>query len=762
MKLNWSEQQILDCSCGKVGKTEKNGDAGRQNTDQKNEKGTRIRIQLWLKEKGKERVKKVEFRYQPYFLLYLPDNHIYADMLEALASLYRVEESEFSSIYKKMHGYKVYCGHSELRRVAEKIEKQTRFRAELYNVDLRTDQRFLAEKFDGSPAYNLISDISFGAGSLGFGLSSSLAKRELGLNSGLSVLTMSIEGEKHYPAAINRPVKLKLDGETFLGDDLEIISRLAERIHDFNPDVILFPHADYWMQFLLRKAEEYDMDLNMSRDGCYQKLGSKSYFSYGRTIYRPLSFIPSGRILIDTENSFNYREGGLNGILFVSNLTGIPPNYTARFTPGTLISSYEVFEALKMGIAVPFRKRDAENLRKLEELKIVDRGGMVFQPEPGIYEDIYQLDFTSMYPSIIVKYNLSPEVFEEATDGMEVDVLIKKPLKLSGRKICVGTGKYNWKGVGEGTDAGSGIIDVVAQKRPGFLPVVLEPLLNLRIDIKRKKKENQELKGMDSILKWMLVTCFGYTGYRNARFGRIEVHEAINCIGRNIILKTKEIAESMGFDVLHGIVDCLWVRGAGIQELKDSVEKETGLLTDVEHYNWIVFLPMSDKSGSYNSYYGRLDNGEFKVRGVAFRRADTPEYLKNMQGKIFDELSKVEIVKDIPRDKILSIYEDFKGRLECGDVDPKLLAIYKRISKLEYSRRCPEASAVREYKKNGADIYPGTSIGFVVKDAGRWSVDVPWNAESYDRDYYLRLLDKVWSEIFFLFSFRSKYSKGSV
>jgi DNA polymerase elongation subunit (family B) len=73
-----------------------------------------------------------------------------------------------------------------------------------------------------------------------------------------------------------------------------------------------------------------------------------------------------------------------------------------------------------------------------------------------------------------------------------------------------------------------------------------------------------------TLLKWMLVTCFGYTGYRNAKFGRIEVHEKITSHAREILLQAKACAETLGFDVLHGIVDCIWVRGSGIERLKDS------------------------------------------------------------------------------------------------------------------------------------------------------------------------------------------------
>ena len=174
------------------------------------------------------------------------------------------------------------------------------------------------------------------------------------------------------------------------------------------------------------------------------------------------------------------------------------PNLTSRFTPGTLISSYEVFEALRRGIAVPFRKRDAEGLRNISDLRACDKGGMIFQPEPGVYEKVHQIDFTSLYPSIIVKYNLSPESIEHP-------------------------------------------------ETKGFLSTVLSSLLSLRIETKRLKKTNPDYAGMDSVLKWMLVTCFGYTGYRNAKFGQIQVHERITAISRELLMQIKELAEGMGF-----------------------------------------------------------------------------------------------------------------------------------------------------------------------------------------------------------------------
>ena len=57
----------------------------------------------------------------------------------------------------------------------------------------------------------------------------------------------------------------------------------------------------------------------------------------------------------------------------------------------------------------------------------------------------------------------------------------------------------------------------------------------------------------------------------------------------------------MGYKVLHGIVDCLWIIGELISEFKEAVERETGILTEVDTYDWITFLPMSDGVGTYHS-----------------------------------------------------------------------------------------------------------------------------------------------------------------
>jgi DNA polymerase, archaea type len=632
-------------------------------------------VDLWVKE---GRVRRIHEPYAPNFYLYLPDCIAHRELLEALEEGYRIEECTFRTIYRCLEGYRIYAG----REVAEAIERQTRYAAQLYNVDIRPDQRFMAEGGlvpCGSPDESRFS-----------------AEIEIPLEE----LTITVQGNPHRDREVTC---IGVSGDRVIsGAERQVLSDLFTLIDDRDPDVILFPDAGIWMQLIRRKAEEYGLDVTISRSGTFRNLASRSYWSYGRVEYKAEASIPDGRILIDTLHSFTYREGGLSGILFASRLAGLSPNLAAHVTPGTLISSYEVYEAIRRGIAVPYRKSDAEHLRRFCELKTLDRGGMIFQPRPGIYEGVHQLDFTSLYPSLIVKFNLSPETL----DHPEVR---------------------------------------------GFLPSVLEPLIALRHTTKAKKKEDAAYAPLDSILKWMLVTCFGYTGYKNAKFGRIEMHEQITRRAREILLLTKEIAEEMDFTVIHGIVDCLWVSGEGIVRLKERIEEETKLPSELETYDWIVFLPMSDGYGAYNRYFGRLSPGGMKERGIMARRGDTPEYVRRMQQEILAVMSAAENAISLAtlEERAMSIYEEYLRRLV--DADTSELVIRRRISRLDYDRNCLADSAVRAIGRLGAPLAPGMRIEYVVRDARRRLVDTATDADAFDIHYYRSLLEKAWNELAFAF-----------
>jgi DNA polymerase I len=220
-------------------------------------------------------------------------------------------------------------------------------------------------------------------------------------------------------------------------------------------------------------------------------------------------------------------------------------------------------------------------------------------------------------------------------------------------------------------------------------------------------------------------------------------------------MQIKEMAESMSFQVLHGIVDCLWVVGVPILAFKEAVERETGILTEVDSYDWITFLPMSDGSGAYNCYFGRLNTGKMKIRGVMARKGDTPEYFNKMQQEVFEVLSEARSLEELRKiePKARQIYRRYLDELDGADV--RELAIHRRVSKLNHSRRCAEASVVQAHIKQGIPLAPGMEIGYVIKDARKWEVDPERTASEFDAVYYRGLLDKAWLEAAFVFSQKS-------
>jgi len=635
-------------------------------------------IDLWSKDGT---VTKIHHPYDPPFFVHFHDPHAHYGMIEALEEHCGAGECTIRTVFGDLSGYSIQGS----RDIAEAIEKQAQYNVQLFNVDVRRDQRFMAEH-DLFPCGES-ADCRFSPV----------------VSHNLNVIEIRVHGDPALSSTCDEIDVIHERTEHLTGPEETVLSDLFSLVSAIDPDVILMPDADSWTPRIRSKAQKYGLAMPFSRNGKYRTMDSRSYWSYGRMEHKESALIPDGRILIDTEKSFVYNESGLDGVLVAARLSGLPPNLAARFTPGTLISSYETYEAVKMGIAVPYRKSDGENIRKISALQSADRGGMMFQPKPGIFENVEEIDFTSMYPSIIVKANLSPET-------------IGHP------------------------------------ERKGFLPAALSPLLDLRVRTKQLKKTDPKIAGIDSVLKWMLVTCFGYTGYKNAKFGRIEVHEGITERSREILLQTKSIAEDLDFRVLHGIVDCLWVQGSPVELLKDRVEKTTGLFLEVEHFDWIVFEPLKDGFGAYNRYFGRLDDGTIKVRGIAARRHDTPEYIRTMQKEMLAAMSLARTVAELAaiRDQVRNIYRNAVERLPT--VPAKDLVISRRISRLNYTHRCIEGGAVKAYRDHGAELAPGMKIQYVVADARRYIVDPAWCAKTADIPYYRELLDKAYTEISFAFN----------
>src|SRR3989304_10434410 len=256
---------------------------------------------------------------------------------------------------------------------------------------------------------------------------------------------------------------------------------------------------------------------------------------YGQVVFQAGAQMLHGRWHLDFRNSFIYGESELAGLLDIARLSRIPVQELGRTSTGTAISSMQLNQAVPAGIAIPWQKSEPEAFQTASQLLLTDKGGLTYQPIVGLFEEAGELDFSSMYPMIMASFNISPE-----TVGCSCCPDSRVPE--IGYTVC--------------------------RRRRGLVPKVLEHLLDRRAYYKRRRQETEgEVHAIyeqrQTALKWCLVTSFGYLGYRNARFGRIEAHESVTAYSREMLLRAKEVAEDQGFRILHPTADSMWPHSPG-------------------------------------------------------------------------------------------------------------------------------------------------------------------------------------------------------
>jgi DNA polymerase-2 len=562
--------------------------------------------------------------------------------------------------------------------------------------------------------------------------------------------------------------------------DLEEIAKFLKL---FDPDVILTDDGDACLLpllFLLERRRKTSLPWDREIYPIHRQVSPKgrSYFSYGRTYYQAPAHLFLGRWHIDRRNSFIYGESGMEGVIELARLAKIPVQRMARTSPGTAITSMQLDRAFQEDILIPWRKGEPERFKTAWDLLVSDKGGLVFQPRLGIFEDVAEIDFASMYPTIMATHNISPETV------------------LCGccQNQKVPEARYT-----------------ICEKKEGIVPKTLKPILTRRTWLKKKAKELESRRwnveggdkppfppfskgglggfGIDFLcekrreiynrkqtaLKWMLVTCFGYLGYRNARFGKIEAHEAVTAFGREKLLQAKEICEEEGFELLHAITDSLWIRKRNLREeevleICRRISEATGITMSLEGiYRWMAFLPSKENPESpvANRYFGLFRDGKIKARGLAFRRSDIPPLIQEAQIRMIEVLAEAKNTEDyrskIP--KILDLLLEYSLRLKNGETKQEDLAIGKRISQEPNAYKVDSltALAAQQLEDVGIPIHPGEKVRYMIKDALSKNKDgrvrpfpLVGPDDTYDVKKYLELLVKATEEILIHFGYDVK------
>lgn len=653
-------------------------------------------------------------RFSPWFYVRAVEKerehalHLYVEDLPSVS--YTRREVKSISFTKKAPVVKIVLNQYTVQELAAEIDRLGGYELyELFNVDISFPQRYFFER-DLFPMMNLEEDSPF---AVEYDIP---PLKELFFD-----VTVQTKGIHSFSDPLTGIVLRDTEGSFELdGTEESILTDFVKTVRILDPDIIYSHGGDeFAIPYLLHLGQIHRVPLELGREpGWFGKEGT-SYFSYGRIVYKPPQYLLKGRIHIDTKSSFHYREGGLDGLIELSRMSRIPVQRLSRLSPGTAISSMQLYEAYRRKVLIPWRKQTPEQFKTALQLVKADRGGHIFEPRVGIYPHVGEVDFSSLYPNIINEFNISPET------------VLCTCCPDSGRKVPV-LG-YN-----------------ICEKRRGFIPDVVKPL----IVKKALYKGNPHVKGRRTLLKWVLVTCFGYLGYRNARFGRIECHESVTAYAREILLTSMHTAEELGFEVLHGIVDSLWVKKEAprkdFEELCTAISDKIGIPLELEGmYSWIVFLPSQAGIGSLTSYYGVID-GELKARGIELRRSDQPPLLKHMQEEMLSTLAQAESVPHFFRylPDALEVVNTYVGGVLQGDVHLEDLVISIGISRHleEYRVTNLSVAALKKLKKEGVERHPGQTVRYIIRDwkarkaTNRVSIPELMEDTEYDKERYAELL----------------------
>jgi len=544
-------------------------------------------------------------------------------------------------------------------------------------------------------------------------------------------------------------------------DEAETLRKISKVIERLDPDIILTQNGDEFLfPYLAARASvnRVSRDLFFSRNkaplrNCIFDLSGSSdhYMSYGIIFRRSKTQVYfTGRFHLDTATyaSLHFSEGNIPGVIEVARISRVPMQRLCRVTIGGALQSIQYYNAYKLDHLIPPFKKSPEGFRSGMDLIRNDRGGHIFEPLIGVFDQVVELDFSSMYPSLMSKYNISSETIN--------------------CKCC--------KDDGTGVKV-PGLSFHICSKREGIISKSISLPLGKRLHYKEYNKTHDDLryKFTDIALKWVLVVSFGYLGFKNARFGKIEAHQTVCAFAREFLMRAAEIAEKYGCRIIHGIVDSIWLKDTKkrasreFDEITQMIAQEISDRTNIPmnwegRYNVITFLPSRAEPDvpALSHYWGIKSNGELKVRGIEVRRRDMPKIVKDAQYAFIDVFQGAktaeEFIVRIPKAKE-KLFE-YVERIHSGKVSRDELTIKQRISRKPsaYKVNSYQAVAARQLERSGVVASAGKNVRYIILNADA-DPDFPEKkvilselydekTHEYDRKKYVELLKRAFENIF--------------
>ncbi len=372
-----------------------------------------------------------------------------------------------------------------------------------------------------------------------------------------------------------------------------------------------------------------------------------------------------------------------------------------RTTVSVWIKNMFYWEHRRRGALIP-RSEDILKLkgRRVTEATIKGKkyaGAIVIDPPQGVFFNVVVLDFASLYPSIIMRWNLSYETVDppEGTCSKLVDIVDEKGRAI--HKVCM--------------------------DRPGITAQLVGLLRDFRVRIYKKKAKDKSLP--DIVRSWYDVVQRAMKVYINASYGVFgaetfplyapSVSESVTALGRRTIMSSIKKAEELGLRVLYGDTDSLFIwnpKEEALEELRSWVLENFGLELEVDKiYKFVAFALKKN-------YIGVTQEGSVVIKGMVGKKRNTPDFIKRLFIEIVSEIASIQDPEDafrvieVIRGKLTDAYLRLRYKILTLDEVAFKVGLTKPLS--EYKRNTPQhVKAALQLKHYGIEVMPGDIIVFV-------------------------------------------------
>jgi len=513
--------------------------------------------------------------------------------------------------------------------------------------------------------------------------------------------------------------------KTFEEGEEKILLGFSDFIREVDPDFLISDDVEEKLTYIIERSRILRINTQLGREDI--------------DISKPRKLMPycvRGRVPVNLDT---FLQIGIAGIVERARFTLAPPGMAAKWPAGRTIDSRQYYEALKRGILIPKSHSFFRYVKTAKNAIFSDRGGLILSPKVGLHENVGVLDFESMYPYIITRYNVSYETTSP---------------------------------------------DHIRTGREGFLSIMTRICLQRRLHFKHSREKfprnSQEwlwCEQRQTALKGILVWIYGYSGCFANRFNNVVCYEEINRLARENLVKSMNIAFAGGFEVVYADSDSLFLKKHGASKedfgaLAKKIASETGLpITLDHHFRFLVLLKQEADPNleATRRYFGKLTDGQLYYRGVELRRHDYPILLKGFQERLMEILFNAASVEDIWNLQYRKAFEYVVEKcdlIQTGKAPAEELVISKILRKPvdTYRSLLPHVVAAIQMVQKGKQLKNRERIDFVYVDAENRnpfrriipSAVIDDMHQSYDRDKYVELVLDVAETVLGTFGFNRK------